>query len=89
MVGDGSPLGALVAAAEDDRDRPPSEQTDPSLSEWLQALNLQDLLSALQGLGADRVIDLLELEDGEIATLKLKVLHAKRFQKALQVLRSG
>ena len=89
MVGDGSPLGALVAAAEVDRNRPPSEKTDPSLSEWLQALNLQDSLSALQGLGADRVIDLLELEDGDMATLKLKVLQARRLKNALQALRSG
>jgi len=88
MIGDGSPLDVLVAVAEEDRDRPPSEQTDPPLSEWLQALHLQDLLPALQDLGADRVIDLLELED-EIAELKLKVLHAKRLQKALQALRSG
>ena len=88
MIGDGSPLDVLVAVAEEDRDRPPSEPTYPPLSEWLQALHLQDLLPALQDLGADRVLDLLELED-EIAELKLKVLHAKRLQKALQALRPG
>ena len=59
------------------------------MSEWLQAINLQDSLSALQDLGAARVIDLLELEDEDMASLKLKVLEARRLKNALQALRLG
>ena len=76
-VDDGSPLGVLVAAAEGDRSRPPSEKTDPPLSEWLQTINLQHALPALQELGAARVTDLLDLEGEDMASLNLKVLEAR------------
>ena len=63
----------------------------PKLGEWLEAISCAALLDALDDYGVETTEDLLLLDPPDIATLagSLKKVQAKKFETALEALRSG
>ena len=63
----------------------------PKLGEWLEAISCAALLDALDDYGVETTEDLLLLDPPDITTLagSLKKVQAKKFETALEALRSG
>ena len=63
---------------------------EQSLQHWLKDIHLPECVSTqLEELGASRVTHLLDLDEEDVASLKLNTLEMKRFNRGLKILYRG
>ena len=71
------------------KQEPVSDEKHSSLENWLKNIRLSKILKNLVELGAEDVEDVVDLDDEDIASLQLKKLETKRFQRAITKLKSS